>query len=1063
MERCGSAVAVGDLNGDGFAELLASAPQAGNGGRTASGSVYAVSGATSLPSGNVDLQLAASFQFRLDGSFANGGLGRSLSTGDLDGDGFDELVVGEPGAGNNARTNAGSVFVVRGIAALPSGVVDLGTASNSRFRIDGALAGDRLGTSSATGDLNGDGYDDVLAGAPPAGNNGRAGSGSVFAFAGAASLPTGTVDATTAAFRVDGASAGDAIGTSLATGDLDGDGFSELLVGALQAPTGRAGAGSVSALSGNSILPTGSVDLRDGSAAALRVDGASAGDGFGATIAAGDFNGDGFDDLFATAAGTDANARPDSGSAYIIVSTTAGDPGPLTLQSPAGNAPPRRVPSARLTLDFTAGTAGVVTVQRIPQRPSSGFGATMARVVWIVTTTKTGVTGTVATFKYTNADIQGLAEANLRLYSRPTEGGPSEWVPVSNAVLNTANNTVTATVDGFSQFSLNAATNPTWRGQVRNVGTPSAFNMRFDGPDSSSQVGIVATGDLNGDGFTDFAISTSLSGIVYVVLGTSSQATGQVRYLADPSSYRFRILQAAASDALGSSIAMGDLNGDGFDELIVSSRQADPNGRTSAGTVYVFAGSATTPMGTVNLAMPAGAALVRATFAGPVDFAALGSSMAVGDLNGDGLADLIFSAPAATLNGVTQAGALYCVPGTATLPSGSFDLATASSYRFRVDGPTASVNFGWSIAVSDLNGDGFDDLVASAPFTSPGGSVYVLTGGATLPTGVLATSTPTSYRFRIDGISGTSIGLRLTAGDLDGDGFADVVLGSQNKVFGVTGQATLPTGTVSLGTAGAFRFQLDGASGETLGDSITVADLNADGRGDLLIGSGSSSFNGVPASGSVYAVYGASPLPSGAAQVSTLFDLRVDGAAMNDFLAGSLAADVDGDGFEDLFCAAPNTDFNFWSNAGSVYLQNVVTGGLPPPQTVVLPAGNAPRRVLKTARIALDFSAGSAGTVTVQRTPRKPTTVRRLASRTANVSWRLSGTRAASSGPVVTFKYTNDDVQGLSEASLRLYTRPAGGSASSWRPVFPEAVVDPMTNTITATLTRFGEFTVRDQ
>jgi hypothetical protein len=150
----------------------------------------------------------------------------------------------------------------------------------------------------------------------------------------------------------------------------------------------------------------------------------------------------------------DFNSRTNSGSVFHVSLFTTGTPATKLAQSPAANAPRRRFRTQRIAIDFANGTAGTVSVQRIPQKPTTGLPANTANVYWVITTTKTGIAGTSIVFKYTDTDVTGFVETALQLYTRPVGGGAGDWIPVIGEVLTTANNTITATVNTLGEFTL---------------------------------------------------------------------------------------------------------------------------------------------------------------------------------------------------------------------------------------------------------------------------------------------------------------------------------------------------------------------------------------------------------------------------------------------------------------------------------------------------------------------------------------------------------------------------------------------------------------------------------
>ena len=176
--------------------------------------------------------------FRLNGVAAYDFSGRSVSTaGDVNGDGFDDLIVGSAGADPNG-SGSGSSYVVFGQASGFSAAMDLSSLNGSNgFRLDGEAKGDRSGFSFSTaGDVNGDGFDDVIVGAGGADSNGDR-SGSSYVVFGQASGFSAAMDLSSLngsnGFRLDGEAKGDRSGFSFSTaGDVNGDGFDDLIVGA---------------------------------------------------------------------------------------------------------------------------------------------------------------------------------------------------------------------------------------------------------------------------------------------------------------------------------------------------------------------------------------------------------------------------------------------------------------------------------------------------------------------------------------------------------------------------------------------------------------------------------------------------------------------------------------------------------------------------------------------------------------------------------------------------------------------------------------------------------------
>jgi hypothetical protein len=209
------------------------------------------------------------------------------------------------------------------LAALPQQAGRADLASDVHLRIDGAIGGGRAGAAVAgAGDVNGDGRGDVVVGAPQETARGRSGSGSAYVIFGTES-PT-TVDLAQVGargFRIDGAAAGDRLGTAVGgAGDVNGDGLADVVLGAPEADArGRGGSGTAFVVFGRRET-SGAVDLAALAGAGFRIDGAAALDNAGAAVAgAGDVNGDGRADVVVGAPQAGNNARPGSGSAHVLI------------------------------------------------------------------------------------------------------------------------------------------------------------------------------------------------------------------------------------------------------------------------------------------------------------------------------------------------------------------------------------------------------------------------------------------------------------------------------------------------------------------------------------------------------------------------------------------------------------------------------------------------------------------------------------------------------------------------------------------------------------------------
>jgi hypothetical protein len=306
----------GDVNGDGRDDVVVGARYTSANDRPRSGSAYVVFGRPGLDA--IDLAALGTSGFRIDGA-AYDEAGTSVAgAGDVNGDGRDDVIVGAPGSNRNSRRDAGAAFVVFGKAS--SGAVRLSALGKQGFRIDGARAMDFNGSSvTGLGDVNGDGLADVATGATGIDTAGRDQAGGAHVVLGSASTaPVDLAAPGTRATQITGSAPAEWAGGALSSADVDGDGIRDLIIGANSAGhRGRSSSGTAYVVFGSAL--GGSIDLAALGARGLTIDGPSAGDWLGASVAgAGDVDGDGFEDVLAGAPKADPGGRLFAGSAWLI-------------------------------------------------------------------------------------------------------------------------------------------------------------------------------------------------------------------------------------------------------------------------------------------------------------------------------------------------------------------------------------------------------------------------------------------------------------------------------------------------------------------------------------------------------------------------------------------------------------------------------------------------------------------------------------------------------------------------------------------------------------------------
>ncbi len=442
--------------------------------------------------------------------------------------------------------------------------------------------------------------------------------------------------------------------------------------------------------------------------------------------------------------------------------------------------------------------------------------------------------------------------------------------------------------DGYADFLIgdpwyNSKTGRTylifWGPQVGSGGSLSLSNLngangfKMDGEVSGEYVSypVSTAGDINGDNYTDFLVGgygyASSTGRSYLVFGGPSVGSSGTLSLSSLSGTNgFKLEGEVSGDWCGSPLTqLGDVNADGHNDFLVGSTyHASYTGRS----YVVFGGPSVGSTGDISLSSLNGANGYKIDGEASGDWSSIWAS-AAGDINGDGVADILIGAYQYT--GSTIGRSYVVFGGSSVGSSGTLSLSSLNGANgFKLIGEASGDYSGYSVnSLGDINADGHADLVIGAyGHASGAGRTYVVFGGPGVgSSGSISLSGLNGANgFVLDGeTSGDNSGYVVRiAGDVNGDGHPDLLIGAYHYnssagrtyvVFGGLGVGS--SGSIPLSSLnGVNGFKLDGEAANDW-SSIWVSaagDVNGDGVGDILIGA----YKHAP-TGRSYIVFGDAP------------------------------------------------------------------------------------------------------------------------------------------------------------------------------------------------------------
>ncbi|OGI30340.1 MAG: hypothetical protein A3G09_02610, partial [Candidatus Moranbacteria bacterium RIFCSPLOWO2_12_FULL_48_12] len=725
---------------------------------------------------------AATADIIITGASTFDDFGRAITAGDFNSDGTIDIAVSAP------QDSTGKVNIFYNDGSIP-------TAAGSADVIIAGIFGSDLGLNLTAGDLNMDGRTDLVI----ADESYSSSTGRVYILYNDGAYPA---DVSTADVTLTGGAAFDYFGSSIASGDFNADGKTDLAVGAY-------GYASFN-LTGRAYIFYNDGAYPAGAATAdVTLTGETTSNYFGYALASGDFNNDGKADLAVGAYGYSTS----TGRVYIYQGqgnyawTVQALPPSASVRSNLQGAGQEM----QITGQVANGLFGISLV-------SGDFNADGKTDLAIGATNYSPSTGRAYIFYNDGSYTTTASSADVIITGETTSS--IFGVSLTAGDFNTDGKTDLAV--GANQYSSQTGRVYLFYNDGSYPASAAAADVILTGEVTGSYFGSsLVSGDFNADGKTDLAVGaygyTSQTGRVYLFYNDGA-------YPAGASTADVTLTGGAMFDFFGYSLASGDFNADGKTDLTVGAYAYTSFNFT--GRAYIFYNDGS---------YPAGASTADVILTGEATNSVFGVSLTAGDFNADGKTDLAVGA-----TGYSTTGRAYIFYNDGSYPAGA---ATAD---VTLTGETGS-GFG-GLASGDFNADGKTDLaVGASSYSTNTGRVYIFYNDGSYPAGastadLTLTGETTSNYF----------GSLLASGDFNNDGKADLAVGA----YGNAG---------SRGKVYMYTFNDPVITGETtnnyFGYALTSGDFNADGKTDLAVGA----YGYSTSAGRTYIFYNDGSYPAGAA------------------------------------------------------------------------------------------------------------------------------------------------------------------------------------------------------